>query len=157
MTLGEVGPAFIRCFHCEVRIEIAVFTLGGRHQFNDFIGRFFKFRIGFLAQGPGNGLQPLCYVAILKNHAVKFAILQARGDTEILYRMTWFRLCNAVIERIPLIGDHHVTHQLLILSEERIADGELMQVDFQYVHFVLLKAVHDADADRWQCATSSDY
>lgn len=66
MTLGEVGPAFIRCFHCEVRIEIAIFTLGGRHQFNDFIGRFFKFRIGFLAQGPGNGLQPLCYVAILK-------------------------------------------------------------------------------------------
>ncbi len=157
MTFGEVGPAFIRGFHREVSIEIAIFTLRCGHQFNDFIGRFLKFRIGFLTQRPGNGLQPFRHVAILKNHPVKLTILQTCGDTEILYRMAGFRLCNAVIERIPLIGDHHVAHQLLILSEERIADCELMQVDFQYVHFVLLKAVHDADADRWQCATSSGY
>ncbi len=157
MTLGEVSPAFIWGFHCKVCIEIAVFTLRSGHQLDDLICGFLKFRIRFLAQGPGDCLQPFRYVAILKNHAVKFAILQSCGDTKVLYCMTWFRLCNAVIERIPLVGDHDITDQLLVLSEERIADGELMQVDFQYVHFVLLKAVHDADADRWQCATSSDY
>ena len=157
MTLSEVSPAFIRRFDRKIRIEVAIITLGGGDQFNNLIGSFLKLSIGFLAQRPGDGFQPFRHVAVLKNHPVKLAFLKACGDAEILDRMAWLRFWNAVIERIPLVGDHHVTHKLLILSEERIADRELMQVDFQYVHFVLLKAVHDADADRWQCATSSDY
>lgn len=50
VALRQVAPAFLRGFCRKVRIEIAIVTLRGGHQFNHLIGGFLKCGIGLLAQ-----------------------------------------------------------------------------------------------------------
>ncbi|MNV05175.1 hypothetical protein D3C71_955020 [compost metagenome] len=157
MAFGEVSPAFPRRFHREVRIQIAIVALGGGHQVNHVVSGFFKLRIGFLTQGPRHGFEPLSDITVLENHAVKLSVLQSSRDTKVGDGVARFCFGNAIVERIPLIGNDHITHQLLILAEKRIVNFELMQVGFHDRHIVLLRIARDADAGRWKCATSLDY
>ena len=156
VAFGEVGPALLWRFDREICIQIAIFTLGGRDQFNHLIGGFFQPGVRLLTQRPGHRLQPFRHVAVLKDHAVEFALLSPGGDAEVLYRMARVRLLDTVVKRIPLIRDHHIAHQLLVLAEERVVDFQFVQIDFHNRHGGLLKAEHDAYADRWRCAPSSD-
>lgn len=97
MALRQVAPAFLRGFCRKVRIEIAIVTLRGGHQFNHLIGGFLKLWVGFLAQRPGNRFQPFRDVAVLKDHAVKVARLLACGNAEIFNGMAGFSLWNTIV------------------------------------------------------------
>ena len=148
MTLRKIAPAFFGCFYRKVSIEIAVFALGGGDQFDYLVGGFFQFGVRLLAQRPGYRFQPFGDVAVLKHHPVKFTLLKSGGNAKVFNRMAGFRFWDTIVQGIPLIRNHHVADQLLVLTEERIADRQFMQIDFRNVHLVLLKAVHDADAGR---------
>ena len=154
MAFGEVCPALLWRFDREICIQIAIFTLGGRDQFNHLIGGFFQPGVRLLTQRPGHRLQPFRHVAVLKDHAVEFALLSTGGDAEVLYRMTRVRLFDAVIKRIPLVGDDDIAYQLLVLAEERVVDFQFVQIDFHNGHDGLLKTERDACAGQWQCAPS---
>ena len=154
MAFGEVCPALLWRFDREICIQIAIFTLGGRDQFNYLVGGFFQLGVRLLAQRPGHRLQPFRHVAVLKDHAVEFALLSTGGDAEVLYRMTRVRLFDAVIKRIPLVGDDDIAYQLLVLAEERVVDFQFVQIDFHNGHDGLLKTERDACAGQWQCAPS---
>ena len=148
MTLRQIAPAFFGRFYRKVSIEIAIFALGGSDQFDYLVSGFFQFGIRLLAQRPGYRFQPFGDVAVLKHHPVKFTVLQSCGNAKVFNRMARFRFWDTIVQGIPLIRNHHVADQLLVLTEERIADRQFMQIDFRNVHLVLLKAVHDADAGR---------
>ncbi|MNC12620.1 hypothetical protein D3C75_603440 [compost metagenome] len=157
MAFRQVRPALARGFDREVSIQITIVALGGGHQLNHLVGGFFQFGIGFLAQGPGHRLQPFCYVAILKDHPVEFAALQSRCNAEVGDSVARLGLGDAVVQGIPLIGDHYIAHQLLIVAQKRVADFQFMQVGFHYEHRILLRTERDAGAGRWQCAPSLGY
>ena len=155
VAFSQVGPALAGGFYRKIGIEIAIFTLRCRDQFNDLVGGFFQFSVRFLAQRPRYGFQPFRHVAVLKDHAVELPLLEACRDAEVGDGMAGFGVLHAIVQRIPLIGDHHITHQPLILAEKRVVDFQVVQVGFHYGHSVLLRTIHDAGADRWQCAPSS--
>ena len=154
VTFGQIRPALVGRFHRKVRVEIAIVTLRRRDQRNHLVGGFFQFSIRFLAQRPRHGFEPFRDVAVLKYHAVEIALLQSRRDAEVGDGVAGFGFRHAVVERIPLVRDHHLTHQPLILSEKRVVNFQFMQVGFHNGHRVLLRRVCDAGAGRLQCATS---
>lgn len=47
MAFGEVCPALLWRFDREICIQIAIFTLGGRDQFNHLVGSFSSPASGF--------------------------------------------------------------------------------------------------------------
>ncbi len=157
MAFGQVRPAFAGGFYREIGVQVAIVALRGGHQFNHLVGGFFQFGVGLLAQRPGHGLQPFGYVAILKDHPVKLSALLASRNAEVGDRMARFGLGDAIVQGVPLIGNHHIAHQLLILAQKRVADFQFVQVGFHYGHHVLLRRERDAGAGRWQCAPSSGY
>ena len=126
MAFGQIGPALSWRLRREVGIEIAIFTLGRGNQLDNLIGGTFQLGIRLLAQRPCDGFQPFRHVAVLEHHAVKFSLLLPGGDAEILYRVARLSVVYPVIQRIPLIGDHYIAHQLLILGEERIVHFQRM-------------------------------
>ncbi len=156
MALGQIRPALCGCLYREVRIEITIFTLRRRNQLNHLVGGFFQRRIGLLAQRPRYSLQPFRHVAVLEHHTVELALFQTRRNAEVGNRVARFGFRHAIVQRIPLIGDHHITYQLLILAKKRVVDFQFVQVGFHYGHNILLRTVRDAGAGRWQCATSWD-
>ena len=156
VALGQIGPALGRCFHREIGIEIAIFTLRRCDQLDHLVGGFFQFSIRLLAQRPRHGFEPFRHVAVLKDHPVELPLFQTGRDAEVGDGVAGFGLCHAIVKRIPLVGDHHIADQPLVLTKKRVVDFQLMQVGFHYGHIVLLRTVHDAGANRWQCATSRD-
>lgn len=48
MTFCKVSPAFRRGFDREVGVQVAIFALGGRHQFNHLVSGFFQFGVRLL-------------------------------------------------------------------------------------------------------------
>ncbi len=156
VAFRQIGPALLGGFHREIGIEITIFALRRRDQFNHLVGGFFQFSIRLLAQGPCHGFEPFRHVTVLKYHPVKLPLFQTGRDAEVGDGVAGFGLCHAVVKRLPLVRDHHVTDQPLVLTKKRVVDFQLVKVGFHYGHIVLLRTVHDAGANRWQCATSRD-
>ena len=113
--------------------------------------------VQFVALGQiGPALGRCFHVAVLKDHPVELPLFQTGRDTEVGDGVAGFSLRHAIVKRIPLVGDYHIADQPLVLTKKRVVDFQLMQVGFHYGHIVLLRTVHDAGANRWQCATSRD-
>ena len=130
MCLADVRPHFVGTLHGEVGIDIAVFVLGSAVELNDLVHGLFKLRVFARCKRIGCRFDPLCDVAVLKHHAVKFVrlyvlALQLFGrKADIFNGMALFNVRDGVVQDIILIRQHLLAHELLHFADETVIGGK---------------------------------
>ncbi|MCW0415765.1 hypothetical protein NB689_001519 [Xanthomonas sacchari] len=151
VALGQVGPAFLRRLHREVGVEVAVGLLRGPDQLDGGVGVALQRRIGMLCEQVGHRFQPFGHVAVLEHHAVERAVAAAGGDAEVLDGMAGFGIGDVVVERVPLVGQHHLLHQALVALPERIGDAQVGERQFRGRHGRMRHGAEILESGEGQC------
>ena len=149
MVILQVGKGLVHPVKDVVGVQVAVGHLGLGNHIYSLVHHLLQLFVRMLGQGIGHRLDPLVEVRILEYKAVKavrirlLALLrqnlkppgrdgrrghvglpdagdQARRSTEIVHAPAGLRVGNAVVERIPLVGNNLPAHQLHLPLPERI-------------------------------------
>ena len=124
-------------------VQISVRLLRTCDEVDGFIAQFPQLRIRMIRQCVSRFLQPLIYVGILEDHAMKFTGLITGCDTQILHGMTFIigkliasRIIrnfsgNLIIHHTPLIGNDGFNDLVATLLPERRSNS--------YIHDISLR------------------
>ena len=124
-------------------VQISVRLLRTCDEIDGFIAQFPQLRIRMIRQCVSRFLQPLIYVGILEDHAMKFTGLITGCDTQILHGMTFIigkliasRIIrnfsgNLIIHHTPLIGNDGFNDLVATLLPERRSNS--------YIHDISLR------------------
>ena len=130
MAVAEICKAFIRFFYSKISVQITVGLLGRCHQINGPVSQGFQFRVWLDFQRIGYPLQPFGQIAVLKDHAVKFAVPLSCGDSKVLNTMAGCSAFHLIIQNLPLIAQNAATDQIDLISPKAAADMKLAVLFF---------------------------
>ena len=97
---------------------------GGGDDGDRLLGNTLQMGVRRKRQRVAHGLQPFVHVGILKNGTLMRALGLAGGDEEVVDAMARLRAGHAVVEHLPLEGQHHVAHKALHAAPEQIGHGD---------------------------------
>ena len=158
MVVAQVGEALADIVDDVKCVQITVRLLGAAHDPDRLVSSRLQFRIRVLIKDIRHRLDPFRKVTVLKYKAVKLLlrlprILRPDAETvgrvdrlniirlllallvdrashlEIVHTVAGLCVCNPVVERLPLVGDHGVAHQPDLLLPESICDLNPVQTD----------------------------
>jgi len=127
MPVYQVGPALARFLEGIVGVHITVRPLRLADERHGFVQLRVHSGVGREQQAVAGGLNPLVQIAVLKNHALKLAFFQPRGDTEIAQHVAGFRVGHAVVKRLPLVGEHGVLNDVENTVPKFIPDANVLK------------------------------
>ena len=123
MVVCQVGKALFQTVDDIEGIQIPIRLLCGTDQINGFICGLFELGIGMGHQRIANGFDPLGEVTVLEYKSAVLALFQTCCNAEVLHTVARRSSFDLIVERLPLIGNHLCSCQLLQSCPERAGDA----------------------------------
>ena len=143
----QIGEDLVLVIDDIIGVQVAVLQLGRADDIDGFIRRRLQLRIRMLGQGIAHRLDPFGKIAVLEQAAVKAVLqmihilrkrlklqrplhgpvsvplfsslpVQLSRHLKVSHGKAGIRIRNPVVERLPLIGDHFLAHQLHLVFPE---------------------------------------
>ena len=109
----QVLPFVFRLLDDEVGVQVAVRLLRAADQRDQLVRLPFQLCVRPQHQRIGRRFQPLGHVAVLEDHAVKFAPALPGRNAEVFDGVAFFRAGDRILQNRFLVGDDHVHHEVL--------------------------------------------
>ena len=127
VTVAEIGPAVLRLDELEIGVEVAIAALRLRNGRDEPVELSVERRVGMRGQPIAGRLDPLRQIRVLPKQPMKLPRLLAGGDLQVVHATAPLRARQAVVQRLPLVGNDRVPDQLRPTGEEAVVETHVRQ------------------------------
>ena len=122
VVIHQVCPALVQPADDVIGVHVAVGLLRRDDVVDGRVHHGLQLRVAPVGQRVGRALQPFGRVAVLKHAAAVLALQLSGGDAEVVHAMAGSGVRDAVVQRLPLVGNALAADGLSNGTPERIVN-----------------------------------